>query len=79
MASTVSLGRSDLEVPLLGVGAMTWGDPSGLARWTPAKLSYGGAKLLTPSDGRLRAGNPPCDQPVGFAIHSLASFGLRPR
>jgi aryl-alcohol dehydrogenase-like predicted oxidoreductase len=27
----------------LGVGAMTWGDPSGLARWTPAKLAYGGA------------------------------------
>jgi aryl-alcohol dehydrogenase-like predicted oxidoreductase len=22
---------------------MTWGDPSGLARWTPAKLVYGGA------------------------------------
>ena len=22
---------------------MTWGDPSGLARWTPAKLAYGGA------------------------------------
>jgi aryl-alcohol dehydrogenase-like predicted oxidoreductase len=22
---------------------MTWGDPSGLARWTPAKLGYGGA------------------------------------
>lgn len=22
---------------------MTWGDPSGIARWTPAKLAYGGA------------------------------------
>lgn len=22
---------------------MTWGDPTGLARWTPAKLAYGGA------------------------------------
>jgi len=30
-------------VPRLGVGAMTWGDPSGLARWSPAKLAYGGA------------------------------------
>src|SRR5512143_1544304 len=38
-----SLGASDLQVPRLGVGAMTWGDPSGLARWTPAKLAYGGA------------------------------------
>jgi len=26
----------------MGVGAMTWGDPSGRARWTPAKLAYGG-------------------------------------
>ncbi|MEW5986728.1 MAG: hypothetical protein AB1791_08850 [Chloroflexota bacterium] len=37
------LGKSTLLVPRLGVGAMTWGDPSGLARWTPAKLAYGGA------------------------------------
>jgi len=37
-----TLGRSDLVVPRLGVGAMTWGDPSGRARWTPAKLAYGG-------------------------------------
>jgi len=27
----------------MGVGAMIWGDPRGLARWTPAKLAYGGA------------------------------------
>ena len=37
-----TLGRSDVSVPRLGVGAMTWGDPSGRARWTPAKLAYGG-------------------------------------
>jgi aryl-alcohol dehydrogenase-like predicted oxidoreductase len=37
-----TLGRSDLPAPRLGLGAMTWGDPSGLARWTPAKLAYGG-------------------------------------
>jgi aryl-alcohol dehydrogenase-like predicted oxidoreductase len=37
-----TLGRSDLVVPRLGVGAMTWGDPAGRARWTPAKLAYGG-------------------------------------
>jgi aryl-alcohol dehydrogenase-like predicted oxidoreductase len=37
-----TLGRTDLVVPRLGVGAMTWGDPSGRARWTPAKLAYGG-------------------------------------
>ncbi|HET9021151.1 MAG TPA: aldo/keto reductase [Ornithinibacter sp.] len=40
---TRPLGRSSLQVPRLGVGTMTWGDPSGLARLTPAKLAYGGA------------------------------------
>jgi aryl-alcohol dehydrogenase-like predicted oxidoreductase len=43
MESTITLGRSDLHVPRLGVGAMTWGDPNGLARLHPAKLAYGGA------------------------------------
>jgi aryl-alcohol dehydrogenase-like predicted oxidoreductase len=38
-----SLGRSNLQVPRLGVGAMTWGDPRGLARLHPAKIAYGGA------------------------------------
>ena len=36
------LGRSALMVPRIGVGAMTWGDPVGTARFTPAKLAYGG-------------------------------------
>src|SRR6185503_11644931 len=40
---TTSLGKSALQVPRLGMGVMTWGDPTGLARWTPAKLAYGGA------------------------------------
>lgn len=43
MEPMMSLGRSALRVSRLGVGAMTWGDPKGLARWTPAKLAYGGA------------------------------------
>jgi len=38
-----TLGKSNLHVPRLGVGAMTWGDPKGLARFHPAKLAYGGA------------------------------------
>ncbi len=38
----IRLGRSVLEVPRLGVGAMTWGSPSGRSRWGPAKLAYGG-------------------------------------
>lgn len=27
--------------PLLGVGAMTWGDPTAIPRWNPARLAYG--------------------------------------
>jgi aryl-alcohol dehydrogenase-like predicted oxidoreductase len=42
-AATSTLGRSSLRVPRLGVGVMIWGDPKGLARYTPAKLAYGGA------------------------------------
>lgn len=43
MEMTTTLGRSDLSVPRLGVGAMTWGAARGLARFHPAKLAYGGA------------------------------------
>jgi aryl-alcohol dehydrogenase-like predicted oxidoreductase len=42
MEGKVPLGRTELRVPRLGVGAMTWGNPSGLARFHPAKLAYGG-------------------------------------
>jgi aryl-alcohol dehydrogenase-like predicted oxidoreductase len=45
MDHKTSLGRSNLPVPRMGIGAMTWGQPGGLARWTPAQLAYG------PSDG----------------------------
>ena len=38
-----TLGRTVIEVPRLGTGAMTWGAPTGLARWHPAKTAYGGA------------------------------------
>ena len=46
MEHRTSLGRSELQVPRLGVGAMTWGDPHGLARLHPAKIAYGGAHGL---------------------------------
>jgi aryl-alcohol dehydrogenase-like predicted oxidoreductase len=42
MTDRICLGRSDLEVPRLGIGAMTWGSPTGRSRWGPAKLAYGG-------------------------------------
>jgi aryl-alcohol dehydrogenase-like predicted oxidoreductase len=44
MEHKTSLGRSNLQVPRLGVGAMTWGDAKGLARLHPAKTAYGGAE-----------------------------------
>lgn len=44
MNNTQPLGRSDLQVPRLGIGAMTWGRATGLARLHPAKLAYGGAE-----------------------------------
>lgn len=37
------LGKSALRVPRIGVGAMVWGDPKGLARLHPAQTAYGGA------------------------------------
>lgn len=43
MEHKTSLGRSKLQVPRMGVGAMTWGDARGVARLHPAKTSYGGA------------------------------------
>jgi aryl-alcohol dehydrogenase-like predicted oxidoreductase len=39
--NTTPLGGSKLQVPRLGVGAMTWGDAKGLARLHPAKIAYG--------------------------------------
>ena len=47
MEHKTTLGKSSLLVPRMGIGAMTWGQPTGLARWTPAQLSYG------PSHGRV--------------------------
>ncbi|HLO29680.1 MAG TPA: aldo/keto reductase [Anaerolineales bacterium] len=41
MERRTSLGRSNLQVPRMGMGAMVWGQPTGMARWTPAQLAYG--------------------------------------
>jgi aryl-alcohol dehydrogenase-like predicted oxidoreductase len=46
MEHKASLGRSNLQVPRMGVGAMVWGDPKGLARLHPAQTAYGGAHGL---------------------------------
>ena len=43
METRTYLGQSTLQVPRLGVGAMTWGDARGVSRFHPAKIAYGGA------------------------------------
>jgi aryl-alcohol dehydrogenase-like predicted oxidoreductase len=37
----MNLGRSTLRVPRLGIGAMTWGEPTEFPRWNPARFAYG--------------------------------------
>lgn len=46
MEQNTLLGKSQLAVPRLGVGVMTWGDASGVNRLSPAKIAYGGAHGL---------------------------------
>src|SRR5688572_17070914 len=41
MNHKTALGKSSLRVPRMGIGAMVWGQPKGMARWTPAQLAYG--------------------------------------
>jgi aryl-alcohol dehydrogenase-like predicted oxidoreductase len=41
MAYKTLLGKSSLKVPRMGIGAMIWGQPTGLSRWTPAQMAYG--------------------------------------
>jgi aryl-alcohol dehydrogenase-like predicted oxidoreductase len=53
--TTTTLGHSDVHVSRLGVGAMTWGDASGLARLHPAKLSYGGPAGIEEERAALEA------------------------
>jgi aryl-alcohol dehydrogenase-like predicted oxidoreductase len=50
-----TLGRSSLEVPRLGLGAMTWGEARGLARLHPAKTAYGGAEGQAEEKAALEA------------------------
>ena len=42
MAETVTLGRTEVRVPRLGLGVMIWGEASGAQRLMPAKSTYGG-------------------------------------
>lgn len=40
-ATSLRLGRTDLRVSRLGIGAMVWGDMSTAPRWNPARNAYG--------------------------------------
>jgi aryl-alcohol dehydrogenase-like predicted oxidoreductase len=42
MAETVTLGRTEVRIPRLGLGVMIWGEASGAQRVMPAKSAYGG-------------------------------------
>ena len=43
MAERKRLGRTEVFVPALGLGVMTWGEARGFHRLMPAKAAYGGA------------------------------------
>jgi aryl-alcohol dehydrogenase-like predicted oxidoreductase len=43
VTEVVRLGRSEVDVPPLGLGVMTWGVATGFQRLMPAKTAYGGA------------------------------------
>lgn len=55
MDAVFLLGKSKLQVPRLGIGAMTWGDAKGLARFHPAKTAYGGADGYIEEKGAFEA------------------------
>jgi aryl-alcohol dehydrogenase-like predicted oxidoreductase len=39
--TSMNLGRTDLRVSRLGIGAMVWGDMSTAPWWSPARSAYG--------------------------------------
>jgi len=51
----VRLGKSDIRVSRLGLGAMVWGHATGLARLTPAQTAYGPADSREAEQGALNA------------------------
>ncbi|HEY6058112.1 MAG TPA: aldo/keto reductase, partial [Candidatus Limnocylindrales bacterium] len=55
LETTITLGRSPVRVSRMGVGAMIWGDPSGRARFHPAKLAYGSPRGIDEERAALEA------------------------
>jgi aryl-alcohol dehydrogenase-like predicted oxidoreductase len=54
MERKISLGQSGLQVTRIGLGAMTWGQPKGLSRWTPAQMAYGPAQSAAEEERALQ-------------------------
>jgi aryl-alcohol dehydrogenase-like predicted oxidoreductase len=54
MNHQMTLGKSGLRVPRMGLGAMVWGQPKGMARWTPAQLSYGPSHGMAEEEAALK-------------------------
>jgi aryl-alcohol dehydrogenase-like predicted oxidoreductase len=54
MIHQTTLGKSDLHVPRMGIGAMVWGQPKGMARWTQAQLAYGPSHGTTEEEEALK-------------------------
>jgi aryl-alcohol dehydrogenase-like predicted oxidoreductase len=75
--TTTTLGRSDVQVSRLGVGAMTWGDPSGIARFHPAKLAYGGPAGIEEERAALKASL--AAEVTLFDTAAMYSFGAAER
>jgi aryl-alcohol dehydrogenase-like predicted oxidoreductase len=48
--TSISLGRTDIRVSRLGIGAMVWGDMSAAPWWSPARSAYG--PTSTPAEQR---------------------------
>lgn len=42
----VTLGRTDVRVSRIGLGAMVWGDMSAAPRWSPARGAYGATSSM---------------------------------
>lgn len=58
-AVTMLLGRTDLRVPRLGIGAMVWGDMSTAPWWSPARQAYGPTCTVQERGRRWRRAWPP--------------------
>ena len=55
MTQTTLLGRTSVQVSRLGIGAMTWGKPTGMARLNPAQMAYGPSESGVEEERALEA------------------------